>query len=191
MKKTSIFYALAATVTMGFVACNSDGSSSAASENTTTEESSTATTNTSTGSYAAQADSYRINSEQGHYLDARTGKAIRIKVDPSTGARVNEETGEPIGYYVDKRTWWVYGDDSWDSIGEARMENDELRYRGDGDKWVTFDEKWKIDEGDGEMKHKTDSTKTKIEKDGDIKMKTEDGTTIKSDEDGVKVKPND
>ena len=188
MKKTTIFSLMAATVTLGFVACNNDGSSTSSTDSTSSTNTEVTTTNTSTGNYAAQADSFKINSEKGYYLDAKTGKPLRIKVDASTGSRVNEETGEPIHYYVDSRNWWVYGDDSWDSIGEARMEGTELRFKDDKDKWVTYDQKWKVDEGDGEMKMKSDNEKMKIEKDGDLKMKTDDGTKVKSDEDGTKVK---
>lgn len=187
--KTRMF-GLMAALTMGFVACNSNGDSTAAADSTTTDGTTneTATSTTSSGSYAAQADSFRINSEAGNYIDAKTGKPIRIKVDPTTGSRINEETNEPVRYYVDRRTWWVYGDDSWDTVGSAQMEGDKLRFRSDNDKWVSFEEKWKVDGGDGEMKNKTEDGKTKIEKDGDLKIKTEDGTKIKADEDGVKVK---
>jgi hypothetical protein len=182
--KSRIFSLVAATVAFGIVACNNDGDSTTSTDSVTTTD---VTTNTSTGNYAAQADSFRINSEAGNYLDARTGKPIKINVDASTGARMNAETNEPVRYYVDKRTWWVYGDDSWDTIGSAQMEGDQLRFRGDNDKWVTYDEKWKIDEGDGEAKLKTDDSKIKIEQDGDTKIKTEDGK-VKTDEEGVKVK---
>jgi hypothetical protein len=188
--KKRMFGFLVVAITGGFVACNNDGDSTASTDSTsTTTTENTATTNSSTGNYAAQADSFRINSEAGNYLDARTGKPIRIKVDASTGSRINEETNEPVRYYVDRRNWWVYGDEGWDAIGEAKMEGSELRYKGDGDKWVSFDEKWKVDEGDGEAKMKDGDTKTKVEKDGDTKIKTEDGTKIKTDEDGTKVKP--
>ena len=182
--KTRIFSLVATTITLGFVACNSEGENTTSSDTTITTD---VSTSTSTGNYAAQADSFKTNSEAGYYLDARTGKPIKINVDASTGARVNAETNEPVRYYVDKRTWWVYGDDSWDTIGSAQMEGTELRFRGDSDKWVTYDEKWKIDEGDGEVESKTEDTKTKVEKDGDTKIKTEDGK-VKADEEGVKVK---
>jgi hypothetical protein len=185
--KVKIFSLVAATVTFGLVACNSN-SDSTASTDSTTSTTTEVTTNASTGNYAAQADSFRVNSEAGYYLDARTGKPIRIRVDASTGARINEETSEPIDYYVDKRTWWVYGDDSWDTIGTARMEGNELRYHDNNDKWVTFDQKWKVDEGDGEAKMKAGDNKTKVEKDGDTKTQTEDGSKIKTDEEGTKVK---
>ena len=189
MNKTKFFSLLAGAVTFGLVACNNDGDSTTSTTDSATSTSTDVTTSTtSTGTYAAQADSFRINSEAGHYLDAKTGKKIRIKVDPTTGARINEETNEPVRYYVDDRNWWVYGDESWDNIGEARMEGNELRYKGDGDKWVTYDEKWKVDGGDGEMKMKSGGSKTKIEKDGDTKIKTSDGTKIKTDEDGTKIK---
>ena len=184
--KRKIFSLAAATITLAFIACNSEGDNTESTDSTTTTTSDV-TTNTSTGNYAAQADSFKINSEAGNYLDARTGKPIKINVDATTGARVNAETNEPIRYYVDKRTWWVYGDDSWDTIGSAQMEGDELRFKDDNDKWVTFDQKWKIDEGDGEAKMKTDDSKTKVEKDGDAKSKTDDGK-VKTDEEGAKVK---
>ena len=186
--KTKIFSLVAATITLGFVACNNESESTASTDSTTNSTTTESTTSTSTGNYAAQADSFKVNSEAGYYLDARTGKPIRIKVDASTGARINEETNEPVDYYVDKRTWWVYGDDSWDTIGTARMEGSELRYQDDNDKWVTFDQKWKMKQDDDEAKAKSDDSKIKVEKDGDVKAKTDDGTKIKSDEDGTKVK---
>ena len=67
------------------------------------------------------------------------------------------------------------------------MEGSELRFRDDNDKWVSYDQKWKIDEGDGEAKLKTEDSKTKVEKDSDTKTKTEDGK-VKTDEEGVKAK---
>jgi hypothetical protein len=182
--KTKIFSLVAATITLGFAACNSDG------DNTTSTDSTTSTTtdvntNTSTGNYAAQADSFKINSEAGNYLDAHTGKPIKIDVDVTTGERVNAETKEPVRYYLDRITWWVYGDDSWDTIGSARMEGNELRFRDDNDKWVTYDQKWKTD--DDEAKMKSDNSKSKVEKDGDSKIKGDDGK-VKNDDDGTKVK---
>lgn len=180
--KRKIFSLVAATIVIGFVACNSDGDNTSSTDSITTTD---VTTSTSGGNYAAQADSFRVNSEAGYYLNARTGKPIKIKVDPTTGSRINEETNEPVDYYVDKRTWWVYGDDSWDTIGSAQMEGEELRFRSDNDKWVTFDEKWKTD--GGETKMKTEDSKTKTEKDGDTKTKTSDGK-VKTDEDGTKAK---
>jgi hypothetical protein len=180
--KTKIFSLVAATITLGFAACNSDGNNTTSTDSTTTTD---VSTNTSTGNYAAQADSFKINSEAGNYLDARTGKPIKINVDATTGERVNAETNEPVRYYVDRRTWWVYGDDSWDAIGSAQMEGNELRFKDDNDKWVTYDQKWKTD--DGEAKMKSDDSKTKVEKDGDSKTKADDGK-VKSDDDGTKVK---
>ena len=182
--KAKIFSLMATTITLGFVACNSEGDNTGYTDSTTTTD---VNTNTSTGSYAAQTDSFRINSEAGNYLDARTGKPIKINVDSATGARVNAETNAPVKYYVDKRTWWVYGDNSWDTIGSAKMEGTELRYRGDNDKWVTFDQKWKVDEGDSEAKMKAGDSKTKVEKDGDSKTKTDEGK-VKTDEESTKAK---
>lgn len=184
--KSKIFSLAAATIALGFIACNNDGDSTSTTDTTSTTTDVT-TTNNSTGNYAAQADSFRINSEAGNYLDARTGKPIKINVDASTGARVNAETNEPVDYYVDRRTWWVYGDNSWDTIGSAQMQGNELRYRDNNDKWVSFDEKWKVDGGDGEAKMKAGDSKMKVETDGDGKVKT-DNAKVKTDEDGTKAK---
>ena len=183
--KTRIFSLVAATITLGFAACSSDGNNTSSIDSTSTTD--VSTTNNSTSNYSAQADSFKVNSDAGNYLDARTGKPIKISVDATTGARLNAETNEPVQYYVDKRTWWVYGDDSWDTFGSAQMEGSELRFKADNDKWVSYDEKWKIDEGDGEAKLKTGESKTKVEQDGDTKTKTDDGK-IKTDEEGIKVK---
>ena len=183
--KTKFFSLVAATIAFGFIACNNEGDKTSSTDSTSSSTTDV-TTSTSTGNYAAQADSFRVNSEAGYYLNARTGKPIKIRVDATTGARINEETNEPVNYYVDKRTWWVYGDDSWDTIGTAKMEGDELLFHDDNDKWVSFDQKWKVD--DGEVKLKSGDSKSKVEKDGDAKTKTEDGSKVKSDEEETKVK---
>ena len=167
---------MAAALSIGFVACNNDADDTASTDSTTTENTATTTT-TSTGTYAAQAETYKTNSDAGNYLDAKTGKPIRITVDPNTGARTNAETNEPVWYYVDRTNWWVYGPDSWDTIGTARMEGDNLVFRDDNDKWVGYDKKkWKVDD-DGDMKMKDGDTKIKIDKDGDTKIKTGDSKT--------------
>lgn len=189
MKKVKFLGLFAATLSLGMVACNSDGENTAEADSLTTTESTATTTAVSTGDYAAQADSARINSEAGNYLDARTGKPIRINVDPQTGARTNAETGEPVWRYVDRRNWWVYGGDNWDTIGEARMQNDKIEYKGDNDTWVTYEKRW-VDE-DAKMaeewKKKYGETKVKVDKDGDIKVKDESGD-IKYDADDNKIK---
>lgn len=191
MNKTKVFSLLAGTLAIGFVACNNDSDSTATSDTTTvvTDTTTTATTTTSTGSYAAMADSARINSEAGYYLNPRTGKTIKISVDPQTGARTNAETGEPVWRYVDKRTWWVYGGDNWDTIGTARMEGDRLVYRTDADKWESYDKRWKADDEKMEKswKEKYGDTKVKVSKDGDIKIKDESGK-VKYDADDDKIK---
>lgn len=195
MKKTKIFSLLAVTAVIGLAACNNEGEGTTAADTSTTgsTENSTVTTATSTTDYTALADTFRVNSEAGHYLDPRTGKSIRISVNPQTGARTNSETGEAITRYVDKRTWWVYGgndaDAMWDTVGTAKMQDNKLVYRSDNDKWVSYEERWKTEtEKDGDFKAKSENLKIKTESDGDVKIKTEDGKKIKKDEDGVTVK---
>lgn len=193
MKKIS-FFSLLAALSVGFVACNNDSEGTASTDTTTTTTTTettgtAATTSTSTGNYAALADSARINSEAGNYLDPKTGKAIRISVDPQTGARTNAETGEPVWRYVDKRTWWVYGGDNWDTIGQARMQGNKVEYRTDNDKWQSYDQRWKSDDEkmEKEWKQKYGDTKVKVSKDGDIKVKDESGK-VKYDADDNKIK---
>lgn len=210
--KQILMLPLAAALTLAMASCgNSNGDAAENNMDTATSMSPAgpadeATTQTSTGSYAAQADSFRINSEAGNYLDARTGKSIRINVDPQTGRRTNAETGDPVWRYVDRRTWWVYGGDetSWDTVGTARMEKEQLRYRTNNDQWESYDRRWKneddkllsdwktkVDKGDGDikMKHDETDTKIKIDKDGDMKIKTKDGKTkIDADDGEVKQK---
>jgi hypothetical protein len=186
--KVSFF---AAFLAMGFVACNNDDSESTTSTDSstlTTTENTATTTNTSTTDYAALADTFNTNSEAGVYLNPRTGKSMKIKVDPQTGMRTDVTTGEPVWRYVDKRTWWVYGGDSWDSQGEAKMEGNKIIYKGDDDSWVDYDKRWPDDEKmQKDWKTKIGDTKIKVSKDGDVKIKDEKGKT-KIDGDDGKVK---
>jgi hypothetical protein len=100
-------------------------------------------------------------------------------VDPQTGRRTNAATGEPVWRYVDRKTWWVYGGDDWQPQGEARMEGSTLRYRGDNDAWMNYDERWPNDQSMmNDWKTKSaDGTKTEVERDGDTKIKM---TTLRS-----------
>jgi hypothetical protein len=182
MKK--IFSFLGASVILGLVACNNDSTTTGSNDSTVTTN-----TVTSTGDYAAKADSIRINSEAGNYLDAKTGKAVKLKMDASTGQVTNAETGEPVWRYVDRRNWWVYGGDNWDKLGEARMDSDHLMYRTDDDKWVDYDVRWKDEDMklEKDWKAKYGDTKVKVGKDGDIKVKDEEGK-VKYDADDNKIK---
>lgn len=209
MKKTKLFGLAVAALSFGFIACNNDAADTSATDTastTTTTENTAVTTNSSNVDYAALADTFTMGNNEGRYLDARSGKPIKINVDRETGRRTNAATGEPVWRYVDNKTWWVYSGDSWDSRGEARMEKGKLMYKGDGDKWMNYDDRWKMDdetmmkewetkEGNmktevegGTMKSKDENMKIKTERDGDVKIKTEDGMKIKKDEKGVKVK---
>lgn len=150
--KTTFYGFLALALSAGFVACNNDGDGSTATDSptTTTIDNTATTTTTSTSNYTALADTFRVNSEAGNYLDPRTGKSMRIRVDTATGMRMNEATNEPVWRYVDKRDYKVYsGDDMnsmWDTVGTARMQNNRLEYRGDNDSWVNYDKRWKTDD---------------------------------------------
>lgn len=196
--KTKFLGFLASAIALGMVACNDDADSTTTTDTSTTtmetnsntmESTSSSTMNTNNANYAALADTFRMNSEAGNYLDPRTGRSIKIGVDPQTGMRYNTQTEEPVWRYVDKRTWWVYGGDNWDTLGEARMEGNKLMYEGEGDKWVTYNDRWKMEDEKmmKDWKTKNGDTKIKISKDGDIKVKNESGK-VKYDADDNKMK---
>jgi len=184
MKKQ--LYSLIACTAIGFGACNSDTKTAAESTDSTTTTN--VTTTTSNSDYAAMADEFQRNSDAGKYMDAKTGKPIKISVDRTTGKKINAETNEPVTRYilVDDNDWWVY---DWEGtrLGRAKLENDKVLYEGDNNEWVEYDVKWKND-GD-ENKVKSDDIKVKTEKDGDTKVKTDD-KKVKVEEDG-KVKEKD
>ena len=198
MKNKFLSFCAAATLAIGFTACSNSGTSSENSDtsSTTTASSSTAetvsptTSATSENRYAAMADSVERNSQQGYYLNPKTGKPYKsLKVDRTSGS-ITDDAGEPVWRYVDNRNWSVYGGDNWSQVGEAQMEGDRLRYKGDGDKWVDYDTRWKTDDMDMDKKWKesANGVKTKTEADGDVKMKDGD-TKIKMETDGqIKIK---
>ena len=130
--KQRLFGFGAIALAVGFVACSNEGTSSNTEYTaSTTNTTSPTQTVTSEGNYAAMADSVERNSQQGYYLNPKTGKKYSsLKVDRTTG-RITDEAGEPVWRYVDSRNWWVYGDDnfddsmfSWNQVGEAKMDGD-------------------------------------------------------------------
>ena len=195
-------------------ACNGNGNNSGNADTTATATTTTTTESTgstaSTGNYAAMADSFRVNSQAGNYLDAKTGKPIRIKYDATTHRAVNEETNQPVWRYVDRRTWWVYGadNDNWSQVGQARLEGNTLQYKSaTDDNWLNYDERWAQDDqrymstmndssGSGDMNGSNGEVKVKDNgnkvKDKDVKVKTsnEGDIKIKDKETGDKVKYN-
>lgn len=189
--KVKIFSLL--SLAIGFAACNSNGDKTATTDSTTTkttmEATTPTTTTTSTTNYSAMADSFRTNSTAGHYLNARTGKPIRIRYDVTKHRAVDETTGEPVWRYVDKRTWWVYGpgeNDSWNQVGTAKMQGDKLLYQGDGDKWMTYDERWKAEDEHVMNSMNTDSMNNGSNVNGATKI-ADHGNKVKDENSKVKV----
>lgn len=192
MKRKISGFCAAAALAISLAACN--GNDTATTDNKDSSGQNTSSTNMSNtssnlGKFAALADSVRINTEQGNYLNARTGKPYtKLTVDTATG-RITDETGAPVWRYVDRRTWWVYGDDDWDTNwqqqGEAKMDGDKLTYKSDGDKWVDYDTKWKVsDDGMKQKMVSDDGTK--------IKMKTDEegNTKVKIGDEKMKIDSN-
>ena len=194
MKQIKIWGLATIAFSLGVTACNNGNEGTASTEDSTTTttsstiETTAPTSTTSSMDYAAMADTFTMGNNEGRYLDARTGKPIKINVDRETGRRTNAATGEPVWRYIDNKTWWVYGGDEWDTLGTARMEGGKVMYRGDNDTWDTYDKRWPEDEKmQKEWKEKIGDTKIKVSKDGDMKIKTEDGK-VKYDADDRKVK---
>ncbi|GAA4742129.1 hypothetical protein [Flavisolibacter ginsenosidimutans] len=188
----------AAAVILGLAACNNSGTTASttdsSSSTTNTTVSSGTTTATSSGNYAAMADTVETNATKGYYLNPKTGKPYKsLKVDRSTGM-ITDETGEPVWRYVDNRNWWVYGDndmndsvENWGQIGEAKMDNDKLTYKGNDDKWTDYDTRYKKEDEDLVKRWKVSDHGMKT------KMTTEDGDKmkVKTDEEGnTKIKMN-
>jgi hypothetical protein len=199
--KKFVFPSLLAATVLGLTACGSDSNNSTSTTgdtstlNTTTAgtDASATGTATSTGNYAAFADSVERNSGAGYYVNPRTGKKMTLRVNRESGA-VTNEAGEPVYRYVDTRNWWVYGLDendwTWRQEGEARMNNNTITYKGDNDQWIEYDKRWNTTNEERikkSWKEKYGEDKVKVSKDGDIKVKTEDGK-VKYDADDNKIK---
>ena len=192
--KKNLFFTLMIAAAFSFTACNNSGDNGTASGDSVNNatDNSAVNTQTSTGDYAAMADEIEKNSAQGHYVNPKTGQPYKkLSVDRTTGA-VTDENNEPVWRYVDNRDWWVYGLDddwTWHKLGEAKQENNELRYKDDSGNWVTYDAYWKErdDKISSDWKTKSGDTKIKFDNDGDIKIKDEEGKT-KYDADDNKVK---
>jgi len=196
--KQRLFGFCAVAVAVSFAACTNDSTNANTADSTSTSTTNTTattqtTSSTSEGNYAALADSVEKNSQQGYYLNPKTGKAYNnLKVDRSTG-RITDESGEPVWRYVDSRNWWVYGDNdynddmyNWQQIGEAKKEGEKLTYKGDDDKWVDYDTKWKVSDNGMKQKMTTedgDKIKVKTDEEGNTKIKVND-EKVKVDKDG-------
>lgn len=137
----TISFGLFSLLITGLTACNNNGANNANGDSTS---SSTTTTVTSSNHYSARADSIRMNSQAGNYLNTRTGKPITLRMDTTTGT-ITDESGAPVKRYVDKRTWWVYDAASGDTVGSAEMNNGSLMYRGSNGDWEAYDKRWSDD----------------------------------------------
>lgn len=199
MKKNKLVSFLAAGVAFVFVACNDSSNNTASTDSIDSANTASNAANTtematnSSNDYTAFGDSVEKNSQSGYYVNARTGKPQRLKVDRTTGSVTDEQSGEPVWRYVDNRNWWVYGmDDSdwnWNKMGEAKMNNNKLMYKGEKDEWMDYDAQWKASDEKLQKGWKTriGDTKIKVSKDGDIKVKDKTGT-VKYDADDKKIK---
>ena len=156
MKRNRIANVLIASAALAAVSCNNNGNGTGSTDSSSSTNTAT-TTQTSTSNYAARADSFRVNSEGGYYLNPRTGKPYHLNMNTQTGA-VSDESGHPVKRYVDKRTWWVYDATSGDTVGSARMDNNNLMYRGTNGDWVNYDKRWTDDMDSSSMNNSSVTT---------------------------------
>jgi hypothetical protein len=183
MKKNKVFSLLATGIALSFAACNNSADNSATND-TTAIDSNSVTTVTSSNNYAARVDSVNMNVSAGNYLNPRTGKAYtKLNVDANTG-KITDESGQPVRRYVDRRNWWVYDTDLWDTVGSAQWKNNQLWYRGDNGDWVEYDKRWTDD--NMSMGDTSTSGNTKVDDNGN-KVK-DDNLKVKVADDGKKVK---
>jgi hypothetical protein len=156
MKRNRLLNVLIASAAVAAVSCNNNGNGTSSSDSTNTTNTAT-TTQTSTNNYAARADSFRVNSEGGYYLNPRTGKPYKLNMNTQTGT-VSDESGHPVKRYVDKRTWWIYDAASGDTVGSARMNNGNLMYRGTNGDWENYDKRWTDDMDSSSMNNSSVQT---------------------------------
>jgi len=178
MKRAKFFSLMAAGLAITFAACNN--SSDGTATNDSLDTNGTAGTNmTSSNTYAARADTVKAHVTAGDYLNPRTGKAYtNLNVDANTGA-ITDESGKPVKRYVDKRTWWVYDTQSWDTVGSAQLRNGSLWYRGDKGDWIEYDKRWTDDMDNIDATMTVDSASTSTDA---------SGTKVKVSDKGNKVK---
>jgi hypothetical protein len=191
MKKNKMFTVFTVLGFTALLSCNNTSDATTGNEDTSSANG-TVTNNTSTADNTAYAEEIEKSSTEGYYLNPRTGKSYgKLSVNRNTG-EISDQNNEPVWRYVDKRNWWVYGvDDDWNwiKLGEAKMENDQLRYKDDQGSWVTYDKRWSSNEETltKSWKAKSGNAKIKFDKDGDVKYK-DDSTRLKYDADDNKVK---
>jgi hypothetical protein len=175
---------------IGMVGCNNGAGT------TTTDSTTVSTAHTSTED-AGASKNIRVQLDPTvSYVDLRTGKPVKLRVDTVTRYIVNEVSNEPVTYYINPAT-----NDTFDKRG--RLVNKALVKSSDGD--YTIDESritvtsddvnsnmvstdtaantTNTADGNGNA---TGNSKTKI-KDNKFKQKT-DTTLIKVKDDKIKIK---
>jgi hypothetical protein len=165
------------------VACLSackDGTESTTTTDSTLNSSSTSATGSEMSS-ATSTSTINIRPDAS-YVDLKSGKQVKLRVDTTTNYVVNVETNEPIYYYIDPSTSDTF-DRGGQNVSNALIRGSDGNY--------TVDEsrlKMKM-QSDGDIKTKDEAgNKTKVETDGKIKNKSADGTKEKLDGDKYKSK---
>lgn len=167
MKKTFVILGMAAA--MAWSSCGENKNETVATDSSSTMDNSSAmaSDNSATNIEPTVAVNKSFNTG-GSYVDLRTNKPVKFKVDSSSQHLLNYETDEPFDYYF----YSPASRDTFDRFGNV-VNNYLLK---DAQGVYTLDEKrWKV----------------KQDSDGDIKMKDEDGNKVKYDASSGKTKMKD
>jgi hypothetical protein len=162
--KKNIFLLASGITVFAFMACNSNNDSTTNTDSTSTTE--TVTTN---------------ESANRSYVNLSTGSSVKIRKDSSTGYAVNEETNEPVYYYIDISTH-----DTFDRSG--RIVNNALTKGTDGSYNVDESRIKVKTQDDGDLKMKDEDSKVKVDADGNNTKVKSDDYKMKSDEEETKIK---
>jgi hypothetical protein len=186
LMKTRFFTLGSMLIIMSAVACNNGTS-------TTTSDSTTVTTGQTQTDAASEGTTNRVTvhfDPSASYVDLKTGKSVKLRVDTVTKYVINEVTSEPVMFYINPAT-----NDTFDQRG--RLVNGALVKNTSGN--YTVDESRLTDDNNSD-ESSTDSSdnsadtavtalgnsKTKI-KDDKFKQKT-DTTSVKVKNNKVKIK---
>lgn len=142
------------------------------------------------------------NNSQSRYLDLNSNQYVDLKKDTVSGYMINKRTGEPVDYYVDRKTQdtiygvtgeivngrvhkteegkWVVKADGDEFKAKSESENS-AKIKIEGDEFKSKDGNYTIKkEGDGDVKIENGNTQIKIDgKTGERKVKKDKNITDK------------
>jgi hypothetical protein len=179
MKMKTRIYLFTAMAIAGAVACNDSTDTTTTTDSTSSSMNAT-TTGGETGTSMQGSTTINIRPDA-NYVDLKTGKQVRLRIDSINNYIVNADNSEPIYYYIDPST-----NDTFDRIGQNVSG---ALIRGTDGSYTVDESRLKVKvQDDGDMKVKDgEGNKVKVDPNDDkVKMKSADGS--KESLDGNKYK---